>query len=136
MSARQKGLRKRIGISLPFSFLQGFTKAMVQQQKVQNTVMALISTHEYKKPPTTPVLILTHKGVDMVWYSQVQKAGLGKPLLAQIAPLPASSGVHLLLVDCVHREETAPPRTAPPRSSPSRIPTQLHLSSSYQEILT
>lgn len=90
--------------------------------------MALISTQECKKLPTTP---LAHKGVTMVLYSQVQKAGLGKPLLAQTSPLPANSGVHLPLVDCVHRGETAPSRTAPPRTSPSRTPTHLRLSSSY-----
>lgn len=72
--------------------------------------MVLLSAQEYKKPRTTPVLILTHKGVNMVLYSQVQKGGLGKPLLAQSAPLPANSGVHLPLVDGVHRGETAPPR--------------------------
>lgn len=104
---------------------------MLQNQKVKNTVMALLSIQEYKKPPSTPVLILTHKGVNTVLYSRVQKAGLGAPLLAQIAPLPANFGVHLPLVDCVHRGKTAPPRTAPPRTSPSRVPTHLHLSSTY-----
>lgn len=44
---------------------------MLQNQKVKNTVMALLSIQEYKKPPRTPVLILTHKGVNMVLYSRV-----------------------------------------------------------------
>lgn len=54
--------------------------------------MALISTQECKKPPPTPVLILTHKGVDTILYSLGAKGWPRHKLLAQTASLPVNSG--------------------------------------------